>query len=151
MIKRPGIIVLKSLVCAGLMGMIVFLVHFTVTDVWSTAEYASVEARLLRLEQLCSKGEFDRLRENFTYYNQIYDEAYDPMWEISKAYDCLCDYEMYAYGLEHPSEHIESEVWRGYAMDMQQRYHEEITDLYEASTFGENEKVLRYFVEQTEK
>lgn len=150
MIKKPGTIVLKAIAIVCLLGLILQMAHYTLVTAGDNARYNSIERRLLQLEQLSDRGDFDRIRDNLSYYEKSYDEAYDPMWEISEVYNAVCDYQIYAYGLEHPSEATDNDVWRSYAVDMQRQCHEKIKAISEASIFSENAKVLQYFLNETE-
>lgn len=150
MIKKPSTIVFKSIAIVCLLGMILQMAHYTLVTAGDNARYNSIEGRLLRLEELSDRGDFDRIRDNLSYYEKSYDEAYDPMWEITEAYNAVCDYQIYAYGLEHPSEATDNEAWRSYAVDMQWQCREKIKAISEVSTFSENAKVLQYFLDETE-
>lgn len=69
--------------------------------------------------------------------------AYDGVWEIVKAYDFVCDYEMYVRALDNSGENSAS----AYA-DKALSAKEELQKICEESTVSKNKRTLDYFMKR---
>ena len=150
MIKHPGKIIMKIMICVCMIGVMIYILQWSLRDSMDQREYSSTAASLTRLEQLCERGQFDRFSESITCGINLRQEAYAPSWELEQAYLQVCDYEVYAHGLRFLPASIADSAWTSRAGAIQKQSHDIITGMYEAGTYPQNEKILKFFLSRTE-